>query len=89
MFGTESHICDQQRACPVSHQQLQECNSRVPAWELHVVFWWLCVGLGACTSGVRDRNGKIMQMALVYDSENILSLATVPMVTMPAYSIPG
>lgn len=32
---------------------------------------------------------KIMQMAFIYSNENILSLSTVSMVTVPSYSLPG
>lgn len=46
-------------------------------------------GLGVCAGGVRNRNEKIMQMAFIYSNENILSLSTVSMVTMPSYSLPG
>lgn len=44
------------------------------AWESALVVW--------------ETNEKMMQMAFIYSNENILSLSTVSMVTMPSYSLP-
>ena len=51
--------------------------------------WLRWFGLGVCTGSERNRTEKITQMAFIYNSENILSLSTVSMVTMPSYSLPG